>query len=132
MKDCEISLFFLSEPSIAPKSVTAHNCDSGGLVVNWRHLPEKYFRGQPLGFSIFYYPTDAESDFDNMSVNYSTNAITLTNLKVYTIYLINVSAVSSGGIGPANTANARTGAVGRKCNNIPSEIEKLKFSLKKH
>lgn len=30
------------------------------------------------------------------------------------MYVINVSAVSSGGIGPANTAKGRTGAEGKK------------------
>ena len=49
-----------------------------------------------------------------MSLNYTTNATTLTNLTVYTMYVINVSAVSSGGIGPANTARARTDAEGKE------------------
>ena len=47
-----------------------------------------------------------------MNVNFSTNTATLTNLTVYAMYIINVSAVSSGGIGPANTAEARKGAEG--------------------
>ena len=44
--------------------------------------------------------------------NFTTNTTTLTNLTVYTMYVINVSAVSSGGIGPSNTARARTDARG--------------------
>ena len=48
-----------------------------------------------------------------MTVNYTTNTKTLTNLTVYTMYVINVLAVSSGGIGPARTARARTDAEGK-------------------
>ena len=47
-----------------------------------------------------------------MSINYTSNITTLTNLTVYTMYVINVAAVSSGGIGPANTTKARTDARG--------------------
>ena len=47
-----------------------------------------------------------------MSVNHSKNTTALTDLTVYSMYVINVSAVSSGGIGPANTAKARTDAAG--------------------
>ena len=39
-----------------------------------------------------------------MNVNYSTNTTTLTNLTVYIV--INVSAISFGGIGPVNTVKA--------------------------
>ena len=49
-----------------------------------------------------------------MNLNYTTNITTLKNLTVFTMYVINVSAVSSGGIGPAKTAGARTGAEGKE------------------
>ena len=49
-----------------------------------------------------------------MSVNYTKNTTTLTNLTVYTTYVINVSAVSFGGIGPAATLKVRTGAEGKE------------------
>ena len=72
------------------------------------------FQGKPIGYKITYYPVNSENDVISLSVNYTSNTTTLTNLTVYTMYVINVSAVSSGGIGPANTAKARTGAEGRK------------------
>ena len=75
-------------------------------------MPEEHFQGQPIGYNITYYPVDLESDVNFTSVNYTTNTTTLTNLTVYTMYVINVSAVSCGGIGPANTAKARTDAAG--------------------
>ena len=46
--------------------------------------------------------------------NVTRNATTLSKLIVYTMYVINVSAVSSGGIGgPAKTVKARTDAEGK-------------------
>ena len=72
------------------------------------------FQGKPVGYKITYYPVNSANDVVSLSVKYTTNTTTLTNLTVYAMYVINVSAVSSGGIGPVNTAKARTGAEGRK------------------
>ena len=92
--------------------MVVHNSSSSSLVVKWRNLKEKHFQGQRIGYQIVYNPADAESERNFLNVNYTTDTITLINLTVYTMYAINVSAVSSGGIGPANTAKARTDATG--------------------
>lgn len=89
--------------------LTAYNVSSTSLVVKWSHLRKKYFCGKPIGYKIVYHPVDLESDFNFVSVNYTTNKTTLTGLSVYTMYAINVSAVSSGGVGPAKTTFATTG-----------------------
>ena len=103
-----------SAPFRAPDSVISYNYSSTSVVVKWRHLPMEDFQGKPIGYKITYYPVNSENDVISLSVNYTSNTTMLTNLTVYTMYVINVSAVSSGGIGPANTAKARTGAEGRK------------------
>ena len=46
-----------------------------------------------------------------MIVNY-TDTTELANLSAFTMYIINVSALSSGGVGPGNTAKARTDDAG--------------------
>ena len=108
-------LTFLSllAPWRGPEVVLAHDLSSTSLAVRWSPLQEKDFLGQPIGYSIAFNVVDLESNTNFLSVNYSRNTTTLTNLTVYTMYVINVSAVSSGGIGPANTARARTGVAGR-------------------
>ena len=73
-------------------------------------MAEEDFRGEPFGYSITYLGSDLNKYF--VYADYLTNSTTLSNLDVYTMYVINVSAVSSGGIGPANTARARTDAAG--------------------
>ena len=105
-------VYFLLAPSLVPSLVIAHNSSSTSLRVIWSYMPEEHFQGKPVGYSISYYPVDLRGDADFKNVNYSLNYTTLTNLTVYTMYVINVSAVSSGGMGPANTVKARTGAEG--------------------
>ena len=101
-----------SAPSQTPHLVTAYNFSSTSLVVKWSHLQKKDFLGKPIGYRITYNSAETENDTKVMSINYTSNITTLTNLTVYTMYVINVAAVSSGGIGPANTAKARTDARG--------------------
>lgn len=84
------------------------------LLVKWSHVAEGDFQGELIGYEIQFHPLNLELKANCMSVNYTTNTTVLTNLIVYTMYVISVSAVSSGGIGPANTAKARTDARGTK------------------
>ena len=113
-----LKIFFqsISAPFRAPNLVVAYNQSSTSLALRWRHLPEKYFQGEPFGYRITYNPVTSENDLNFFSVNYTSNTTILTHLTVYTVYAINVSAVSSGGIGPAKTVEARTGAEGKLVN----------------
>ena len=103
---------FLLAPSQAPDFVIAEKLGSTCLTVKWNRLPQEHFQGQPIGYSIKYYPNNLRGAINYVSVNFASNTTTLTNLTVYTVYVINVSAVSLGGIGPASTATAQTGAEG--------------------
>lgn len=102
----------LLAPLLAPGLLTAHNSSSTSLLVKWTGLQGEDFRGKPIGYNIIYYPAVVEGDINFFRVNYMTNTTILTNLTIYTKYVINVSAVSSGGIGPVKTAKARTDAEG--------------------
>jgi len=73
-------------------------------------VPKQNYQGEPIGYNITYNPVDLENDFKFVRVNYTTNTTNLTELDVYTKYAINVSAVSSGGVGPAKSTFASTGA----------------------
>ena len=80
--------------------------------MKWSHIPKKYFQGRPVGYKIVFYPVDLGShDFNSTTVNYSTNATTLSGLAVDTMYTIQVSAVSSGGVGPTKRILAETGSI---------------------
>ena len=118
------TVIYLSVPSRGPDSVIAYASNSTSLVVKWSHLPDEHFQGQPIGYYIIYFPADSESDINFVNVNFTSNSTIVSNLTVYTIYVINVSAVSAGGIGPAHTARARTQAEG----NIFFKTVKFHFS----
>lgn len=87
---------------------------STSLIVKWSQLPGEYFQGQPIGYNITYHAVDSKGNVTFVTVHHTVNSTTLSNLTVFTMYVINVSAVSSGGVGPADTAMARTGAEGKK------------------
>lgn len=106
------SIVSLLAPFRAPDSLFAHSSNSTTLIVKWNHLSEEDFQGQPFGYNITFYSVDSQSKVNFFTVNYTKNVTTMTKLTVYTTYVINVSAVSSGGVGPANTARAQTGAAG--------------------
>ena len=103
---------FFSAPSEAPHLVTVYNSSSTSLVVRWSLLPEKHFQGKPIGYKIWCYSDESENDKKVVRLDYTTSTTTLKNLTVYTMYFIKVSAVSSGGIGPAKIVKARTDAEG--------------------
>ena len=73
-------------------------------------MPKQYLQGKPIGYNIVYYPLGFEKNFRILNVSYTTNTTTLTELDLYTMYAINVSAVSSGGVGPAKATFASTGS----------------------
>ena len=105
---------FLLAPLRAPGMLTTYSLSSTTVKAKWNHLLDGDFQGEPIGYIITFHQVESESDRIVVRVNYTTNTTTLTNLVVFTMYVINVSAVSSGGIGPANTAKVRTDAIGRK------------------
>ena len=109
----KLFIFAPPAPSLVPDFVAVHNKSSTSLIAKWSQLPGEYFQGEPIGYNITYYPVDSKSDKRFVTVNYTLNSSTLSNLTVFTMYVINVSAVSSGGVGPANTVKARTRAEGK-------------------
>ena len=86
-----------------------YNTNSTSLAVKWSHIQKQYFQGRPVGYKIVFYPVDRGShDFNSVNVKHSTNTTVLTGLAVGTMYAIQVSAVSSGGVGSAKKILAET------------------------
>ena len=115
-------LIFSPAPSLAPDVITACATSPTSLAVKWSHLAEEKFHGKQIGYNISYYSVKLEKNINFVTVNYTKTTTTLINLTVYTMYVINVSAVSSGGTGPAKTVKARTDAEGK-------EMLKMAFGL---
>ena len=105
-------IFIFTAPFKAPDLVAARNVSSTSLVLEWSHLLNEHFRGKPIGYFITCHTVGSDHDKYVVWENVTRNTTVLTNLTVYTMFVIGVSAVSSGGIGPANTARIRTDAEG--------------------
>ena len=76
------------------------------------------FNGIPIGYRIRYHPVKPDRYFNPVNytvatVNYTRNFTELASLTAFTEYVINVSAVSSGGVGPGNSTTARTDDTGK-------------------
>ena len=80
-------------------------------------MPKKYFQGKPIGYNIRCYPVDLKRNAISFIISYTENIAALKNLTIYTMYVINVSAVSSGGVGPGNMTITRTDAEGTEIFN---------------
>ena len=77
-------------------------------------MSKEAFNGKCIGYLITYYPIDSEKDISFVVVNFTKNFAELINLTASTTYVINVSAVSSGGVGPGKLTNAQTDDAGKK------------------
>ena len=87
-------------------------------------MSEDDFNGQRIGYQITYVTVNSKSDFHLATVNYTMNFTELTNLTAFTEYVVTVSAVSSGGVGPKALIIARTDEAGKFfCLSISCLIE---------
>ena len=77
-------------------------------------MSKDYFNGKRIGYQITYYPVDWENKLSFFVVNYTKNFAELINLTAFTTYVINVSAVSSGGVGPGKSSVVQTEDAGKK------------------
>lgn len=77
-------------------------------------MSPKLFNGKPTAYQIAYRPVHLERLFNVITVNITKNFVELVNLTVFTEYVISVSAVSSGGVGPGNTTAAKTDEAGKQ------------------
>ena len=75
-------------------------------------MSKPYFNGNPIGYQISYYPTGLKNRLRFLKVTYTKNHTILPKLTAFTEYSVNVSAVSSGGMGPEVSTTARTDADG--------------------
>ena len=81
-----------------------------------------------MGYKVTYYPDGLESVLNLVAVNL-TNTTELTDLSAFTMYVINISAVSSGGVGPWNTIKARTDDAGTEKTDRFSKIKAVLIVL---
>ena len=109
---CLFYSFISSAPSIAPEFAKAISYGKSTMYIYWARIPDRSFNGKPLGYNITYYPVGSEHNLRFAAVgDTESTSFELSGLDFNTTYVIKLSALSSGGEGPAISTTATTGKV---------------------
>lgn len=78
-----------------------YNISSTGIYVNWEHIPKEFVNGHLLGYQIFYQVADAteSSEWFNKTVAATENGTTITDLRKFTNYAVQVAGFTGVGTG---------------------------------
>lgn len=90
-------------PSIGPLNVEANTTSSTTIVVRWGHVPKEHRNGQIEGFKVFYGAVNRGTVLHKTIANNNTFTTTLTELKKYVVYHIQVLAYTRLGDGALST-----------------------------
>ena len=93
---------FTSEPSGKASVLAAHNTSSTSIYLEWSAPPANTIHGQFLGYKISWRPRDANpSESKEISLtNPALTSHTITDLSVYTQYLVSLAVRNPEGAGP--------------------------------
>ena len=77
-------------------------------------MSQQYFNGELIGYKISFSISSLQDSWNSETVGFQVDTIELRNLSAYTEYAVRVSAVSSGGVGPAIQTFATTDQEGER------------------
>ena len=106
------SSFFLKYfpvPSVAPGQVLVTAQSSKSLHVSWTAVPQKHHHGKIHMHKIYISLATQPSNYINSYFAFNPVEYNISDLRVFTLYVIRVSAVNEAGEGPKSRAvTART------------------------
>ena len=102
-------IFYFPAPSIAPRQVFVTAKSSKSLHVSWTAVPQEYRHGKIHMHKIYVSLASQPSDYINTYFAFNPVEYNISDLRVYTLYVIRVSAVNEAGEGPKSEfVTART------------------------
>ena len=102
-------LFYFPVPSIAPRQVLVSAKSSKSLHVSWTAVPQEYRHGKIHMHKIYISLATQPSKYINSYFTFNPVEYNISDLRVFTLYVIHVSAVNEAGEGPKSRAvTART------------------------
>ena len=110
-KNLVTAVFFLyfPVPSVAPGQVLVTAQSSKSLYVSWTAVPKKHHHGKIHVHKIYISLATQPSNFIHTYFVFNPVEYNISDLRVYTLYVIRVSAVNEAGEGPKSRAvTART------------------------
>ena len=101
--------FYFPVPSVAPGQVLVTAQSSTSLHVSWTAVPQEYRHGKIHLHKIFVSLATQPSNYINSYFTFNPVEYNISDLRVFTLYVIRVSAVNEAGEGPKSRAvTART------------------------
>ena len=110
-KNLVTAVFFLyfPVPSVAPGQVLVTAQSSKSLYVSWTAVPKKHHHGKIHVHKIYISLATQPSNYIHTYFVFNPVEYNISDLRVYTLYVIRVSAVNEAGEGPKSRAvTART------------------------
>ena len=102
-------IFYFSVPSLAPSRVLVTVKSSKSVHVSWTAVPQEYRHGKIHMHRIYVSLATQPSKYINTYFAFNPVEYNISDLRVYTLYVIRVSAVNEAGEGPKSRAiTART------------------------
>ena len=102
-------IFYFPVPSNPPRQVMVTAQSSTSLYVSWTAVPEEHRHGKIHMHKIYISLATQPSKYINTYFAFNPVEYNISDLRVYTLYVIRVSAVNEAGEGPKSRAvTART------------------------
>ena len=102
-------IFYFLVPSNAPRQVLVSAKSSKSLHVSWTAVPQEYRHGKIHMHKIYVSLATQPSNYINSYFAFNPVEYNISDLRVFTLYFIRVSAVNEAGEGPKSRAvTART------------------------
>ena len=102
-------IFYFLVPSNAPRQVLVSAKSSKSLHVSWTAVPQEYRHGKIHLHKIYISLATQPSKYINSYFAFNPVEYNISDLRVFTLYVIRVSAVNEAGEGPKSRAvTART------------------------
>ena len=102
-------IFYFPVPSIAPRQVLVTAKGSKSLRASWTAVPQEYRHGKIHMHKIYVSLATQPSNYINTYFAFNPIEYNISDLCVFTLYVIRVSAVNEAGEGPKSRAvTART------------------------
>ena len=104
-----VVILYFPGPSIAPRQVLVNAKKSRSLHVSWTAVPQEYRRGKIHIHKIYVSLATYPSNYISTYFAFNPVEYNISDLRVYTLYVIRVSAVNEAGEGPkSEVVTART------------------------
>ena len=102
-------IFYFPVPSNAPRQVLVTAQSSKSLHVSWTAVPQKHHHGKIHMHKIYISLATQPSNYINTYFAFNPVEYNISDLRVFTLYVIRVSAVNEAGEGPkSRVITART------------------------